>query len=114
MSLERTHRRHPPLVFFNSMTKTDHTLAFPSQHQDEPFLRPPIDFSVITLANVGHRVLAYRSRTIFRPQFKGAKPDKHERATLHIGSKHDLFIAYGTVNWPFNQILQIAFAYKLN
>jgi|SRR3989338_958732 len=48
---------------------------------------------------------------------KGAGIDKHDLATLRIGLKNDLFVAYSTGKLPFDrkndQIFQIGFSYKL-
>jgi len=49
---------------------------------------------------------------------KSAGLDKHELATLRVGLKNDLFIAYSTGKLPFDRkndnIFQIGFSYKLN
>lgn len=48
---------------------------------------------------------------------KAAEIDKHQLATVRLGLKNDLFLAYSTGKLPFdkknNQMLQIGFSYKL-
>ena len=75
----------------------------------------PLEWNAVRSLEFNYR---YFIETNVPAPIKGSGLDKHELATLHIGLKNDLFIAYSAGKLPFDrkndQIFQIGFSYKLN